>query len=192
SRGRCLTVLVMSSLWRRTSSRSFSGGRVELCDRAGKSKGTAGGAARHEQVAGSGQSPGEEFRSETSGQGRGARSHSALGLQVSGSCEVNSASGENEKTHEHIRSSTCSPIDGSGIEAAAGAYLPGVRHALRRAPHTFPAGPAAAPPAGLPPRFFLCLLPAVDQSGGQGRTGQAAGEPNGQRDQLLPAQGAAG
>ena len=41
-------------------------------------------------------------------------------------------------------------------------------------------------------RLLLRLLPAAHQPARQGRTGQAAGEPDGQRDQLLPPQGATG
>src|SRR5271154_7107491 len=99
-------------------------------------------------------------------------------------CEFGST--END-THEHIRSGTCSQIDGSGTEVAAGAGLPGVRYALRRAAHALPSGPAAALLERVQSRFFLRLLPAPDQPAGQGRTGQAAGKSHRQRNQLLPA-----
>src|SRR5215469_8219206 len=85
-----------------------------------------------------------------------------------------------EKTHEHIRSGTSSHIDRGGTEAVAGARVPGVRHALRRAAYAFSSGSFTAPPEGVPRRFVLFLLPTADQPGGQRGTGQAAGESDGQ------------
>ena len=59
---------------RGSSAGSVSGRRTELCDRTGQGRRTAGGAARHEQTAGSGEPAGQERdgRKEGCPEGRGA------------------------------------------------------------------------------------------------------------------------
>ena len=166
-----------------SSARSIPGRRIELRDRTGKSWGTADRSARYEQATGPGESRKQRRArgQENSSQGRGA-------VIVSGS-SIQRQRGA--RTGMSTSGAAPAPIlTEAELKLLQALVYQECGMALRRAPHPFPPGPAAAPAEGVPRRLVLCLLSSADQPARQGRTRQAARESHRQRNQLLPPQGA--